>query len=300
MKISTLRGDLLLILTALIWGSTFVAQRLAMDSLGPFLFTGARFALGALVIMPLALMGSGKWDLHFWKVGFMLGSMLFLGAAIQQVGLVYTTAGKAGFITGLYVVMVPLFGMWVGQKTSQSIWVGIGLSMVGLYLISVTTDLVLGFGDTIVLGSAVFWAAHVVLVSRYASRLHAVRLAFVQFVICSVFSTLTAFALEPVSLAGLTAGFWPIVYGGVISVGIGYTLQVVAQRDVLASHAAIILSLEAVFAALAGWLFLNEQLSGRELAGCGLMLIGMLIAQLGPLWRQRREKRGLPQGDHPA
>lgn len=300
MRTSTLRADLLLILTAMIWGSAFVAQRVGMESMGPLLFTGARFALGALVILPLALRGGGSWDRNLWKVGGMAGIVLFLGAVLQQIGLVYTTAGKAGFITGLYVVMVPLLGLWVGQKTSGSIWVGIGMSIIGLYLISVTDQMTLNPGDAIVLSSALFWALHVVLIGRYASLLNSVRLALIQFMVCSVLSTLAAFAVEPVSLEILQLGIWPIIYGGVISVGIGYTLQVVAQRDALASHAAIILSLEAVFAALAGWLFLNEQLNGRELTGCALMLSGMLAAQLGPIWKQRSQRRGLPQGDHPA
>lgn len=298
MRSSTLRADLLLMLTALIWGSAFVAQRVGMESMGPLLFTGARFALGALFILPLALRGGGSWNRELWLVGGGAGLVLFVGAVLQQVGLVYTTAGKAGFITGLYVVMVPLLGFWAGQRATGSIWVGVVLSVAGLYLISVTEEMTLAYGDAIVLCSAVFWALHVVLIGRFAGQLNPVRLAIIQFAICSVLSTLAALAVEPVSVAALQDGAWSIVYGGVVSVGIGYTLQVVAQREALASHAAIILSLEAVFAALAGWLFLNEQLDGRELTGCALMLGGMMVAQLGPLWRSR--KHGLPQGDHPA
>lgn len=300
MRSSTLRADLLLLLTALIWGSAFVAQRVGMESMGPLLFTGARFALGALVILPLALRGGGSWDPRLWRVGIGAGVVLFFGAVLQQTGLVYTTAGKAGFITGLYVVMVPLLGFWAGQRATRAIWVGVALSVIGLYLISVTAEMTLDPGDAIVLSSALFWALHVVLIGRYAGMLNAVRLALIQFTICSVLSMLAAFAVEPVSVEILQLGIWPILYGGLISVGIGYTLQVVAQRDALASHAAIILSLEAVFAALAGWLFLDEQLTGRELTGCGMMLAGMLAAQLGPIWKQRRKAHGLPQGDHPA
>ena len=154
MQRSSLRADLLLVLTALIWGSTFVAQRLGMDSMGPFLYTGARFALGAMVILPLALRGSGAWDKRLWAVGAVAGAVLFLGAAIQQIGLIYTTAGKAGFITGLYVVMVPLLGLFIGQKTTGSIWIGIGLSVVGLYFISFSKAVALNTGDAIVLGAA--------------------------------------------------------------------------------------------------------------------------------------------------
>jgi len=300
MQGSRLRADLLLVLTALIWGSAFVAQRLGMDSMGPFLYTGARFALGALVILPLALRGSGQWDRHLWKVGAIAGVVLFLGAAIQQIGLIYTTAGKAGFITGLYVVMVPLLGLVIGQKTNPAIWLGIALSVVGLYFISFSAAVSINVGDSIVLGSALFWAIHVVLVSKYAGALNPVRLAFIQFLFCSLFSFVAAGLFEPVALSMLSEGLYPILYGGLVSVGIGYTLQVVAQRNALASHAAIILSLEAVFAALAGWLFLNEQLNSQELFGCLLMLVGMMVAQLGPVWRQRHVVTGLPQGDHPA
>jgi len=299
MRTSTLKADLLLLLTALIWGSAFVAQRAGMEVMGPLLFTAARFALGALVLLPLVLLREGLPDRATLRAGAVLGAVLFAGAALQQAGLVETTAGKAGFITGLYVVMVPLLGLALGQRAGTSIWVGAGLAVAGLWLVSVTGPLTLAPGDGAVLAGALFWALHVVLVGRFAARLPPLALALVQFVACAVLALAAAVALEPVAPGQLIEGGWALLYAGVLSVGLGFTFQVVAQRDALASHAAILLSLEAVFAALAGWLFLDEQLSSRQLLGCGLMLAGMLLAQLGPL-AGRRPVTGLPQGDHPA
>ncbi len=302
MKSSTLKADLLLLLTALIWGSAFVAQRVGMESMGPMLFTGARFALGALVILPLALRGDkARWrESALWVGGVCAGLVLCAGALLQQTGLVVTTAGKAGFITGLYVVLVPIFGLFLRQKVSGAIWLGVGLAVIGLYLLSVTEDLRLVPGDAIVLAGTVFWALHVILLGQFAHRVATLRLALIQFVVCSLCSLTAAVVMEPISIGALIDGAGPILYGGILSVGIGYTLQVTAQRDALASHAAIILSLEAVFAAVVGWLFLNEHMNTRSLVGCALMLSGMLIAQLVPMRGRLKQKRGLPQGDHPA
>ena len=300
MRTSSLKADLLLLLTALIWGSAFVAQRTGMEAMGPLLFTAARFALGALVLLPLVLLREGLPDRATLRAGAVLGAVLFAGAALQQAGLVETTAGKAGFITGLYVVMVPLLGLALGQRAGVAIWVGAGLAVAGLWLVSVTGPLRLAPGDGTVLAGALFWALHVVLVGRFAARLPPLALALVQFVACAVLALAAAVALEPVAPHQLVDGGWALLYAGVLSVGLGFTFQVVAQRDALASHAAILLSLEAVFAALAGWLFLDEVLTARQLYGCGLMLAGMLLAQLAPLAGRRRPVTGLPQGDHPA
>ncbi len=299
MSPSTLRADVLLLLTALIWGSAFVAQRIGMESMGPMLFNGLRFALGALVIIPFAIgqrrrAPPERLDRRrlFWG-GALAGAILFVGAALQQVGLVYTTAGKAGFISGLYVVIVPLLSLMVSQRPGRGTWIGVGLATTGLYLLSVTRDLSMEWGDLVVLFSAVFWALHVLVLGWLVTRSDAIHLALLQFLICAGLSLLAAWVSEPISLDSTMAGLIPLLYGGVLSVGVGYTLQVVAQRDAVASHAAIILSLEAVFAALAGWLVLNEQLSVRELIGCTLMLCGMLFSQIGPIRGRLAARRTL-------
>lgn len=285
-----IKSDGLLLLTAVIWGFAFVAQRIGMDFVGPFTFNGVRFALGTIVLLPfIALKGRLNGEKtavspacgrdYLWGGG-LAGGALFLGASLQQVGLVHTTAGKAGFITGLYVVIVPLLGLLWGQKTNSGTWLGALVAAVGLYLLSVTEQLRISFGDLLVLIGAFMWAAHVLIISRFSPRVDAARLAAIQFFVCAVCSLITALFVETISLAGIADAALPIFYGGALSVGIAYTLQVVAQKRAHPAHAAILLSLEAVFAAIGGWLILGEVLSARSLFGCSLMLSGMLLSQL--------------------
>ena len=285
----TLKAEMLLLLAAIIWGFAFVAQRVGMDHVGPFTYNGVRFMLGALSLLPLLWLGRrsaapispGGWR-PILGGGLLAGLILFAGASLQQVGIVYTTAGKAGFITGLYVVIVPLLGLLWGHRTPWSTWIGAALALAGLYLLTLTDDLTLAEGDGLVLIGALFWAAHVLVIGWLSGRhIEPVLLACLQFVVCAVLSLATAAATETVTLAGLWGGAMPILYGGLLSVGVAYTLQVVAQRDAPPAHAAIILSLETVFAALGGWLLLNEILSGRGLIGCTLMFAGMLLSQQG-------------------
>jgi drug/metabolite transporter (DMT)-like permease len=285
----TLKAEALLLLAAVIWGFAFVAQRVGMDHVGPFTYNGVRFILGALSLLPLLWLGRrsaapiapGGWR-PILGGGLLAGLLLFAGASLQQVGIVYTTAGKAGFITGLYVVIVPVFGLFWGHRTPWSTWAGAALAVAGLYLLTLTDDLTLAEGDGLVLLGALFWAGHVLVIGWLSGRhIEPVLLACLQFVVCAVLSLAVAAVTEPITLAGLWGGVMPILYGGLLSVGVAYTLQVVAQRDAPPAHAAIILSLETVFAALGGWLLLNEILSGRGLVGCVLMFAGMLLSQLG-------------------
>ncbi len=289
----TAQADLLLLLVALIWGFGFVAQRAGMEHIGPYTFNGIRFLLGGLCLVPLALRrGQGtaiprQQQMPLAKAGLMAGALLFVAATLQQVGLQYTTAGKAGFITGLYVVLVPMIGLCFRQRTNAGTWIGAVLAAIGLYLLSVTEDFRIEFGDLLELIGALFWAGHVLILSYLSPRTSPVRLALVQFVVCGALSLLTGLVLEPISLQGIRDAAIPILYGGVCSVGAGYTLQVVVQRKAHPSHAAILLSLESPFAALGGWLLLEEILSGRALLGCALMLAGMLLSQLWPMMTSR-------------
>lgn len=284
----TWKAELLLLLAAVIWGFAFVAQRVGMDHVGPFTYNGVRFLLGALSLLPLlwfgrrsiGAVGAGGWRPTVGG-GLLAGLILFAGASLQQIGIVHTTAGKAGFITGLYVVIVPTLGLLWGQRTPWSTWGGAALAVTGLHLLTLTDDLTLTKGDGLVLIGAFFWAGHVLVIGWLSGRyVEPVLLACLQFLVCGALSLLAAAATESVTLAGLQGGAWPILYGGLLSVGVAYTLQVVAQRDAPPAHAAIILSLETVFAALGGWLLLNELLSGRGLIGCVLMFGGMLLSQL--------------------
>jgi drug/metabolite transporter (DMT)-like permease len=297
MQLQTLKSDLLLLLTATIWGFAFVAQRVGMEFVGPFTFNGIRFALGSLVLIPFILRNKNRThskattasisNRTFMLGGALLGLALFAGASFQQVGLIYTTAGNAGFITGLYVVIVPIMGLCFGQKSNTGTWMGALLAAVGLYLLSVTGAFTIAFGDLLELIGAFFWAGHVLLIGWLSPKTDSLKLAFFQFVSCSILSLITAAVFETITMDGLRQAAVPIFYGGALSVGIAYTLQVVAQKKAHPAHAAILLSLEAVFAALGGWIMLDEVLSTRGLVGCILMLAGMMISQLWTLMNRR-------------
>lgn len=275
-------ADLALCFVALAWGSAFVAQRTAAAQVGAFTFNAARFALGGLIILPLVL-GRRRRTLTRIdrRAGALLGLLLFAGAALQQIGVGGTTAGKAGFITGLYIVIVPLLlaAIW-RERLPWSNWLGAGLASVGLFLLSVQSEFKLSPGDGWVLASAFGWALHVIALGRLAPGRDPLQLALVQYAVCALLSAGAALAFEREVLAGAARAWREIAYTGCVSIGLGYTLQIAAQRYTPPAHAAIIISLETVFAALAGWILLGETLSTQQMAGCGLMLAGMGLAQL--------------------
>lgn len=291
MKIQTLKADALLLLTSAIWGFAFVAQRIGMDYVGPFTFNGVRFALGSLVLLPLILRNGIRKNTSSIRAssagtktmifgGGLLGVTVFAAASLQQVGLVYTTAGNAGFITGLYVVIVPILGFFWGQRPNAGIWSGALLATVGLYFLSVTDKLTISFGDMLELIGAFIWAVQILIVGWLSPKINPLKLAFAEFSACSFLSLVTAVIFEEIVLSALFQAAIPILYGGVLSVGVAYTLQVVAQQNAHPAHAAILFSLESVFAAFGGWLILDEVISHRGLIGCSLMLSGMLLSQL--------------------
>jgi drug/metabolite transporter (DMT)-like permease len=214
--------------------------------------------------------------------GAIAGAILFVGASLQQTGIVYTTAGKAGFITGLYVIIVPVLGLFLKRRPGYRTWLGAGVAVTGLYLLSVAGRLTISRGDVLVLISAFAWAAHVIVIGRLSPRMDNIALACLQFATCSVLSLAGALVTEVLALEALVRALVPILYAGLLSTGVAYTLQVVAQRRVPAPDAAIIMSLEAVFAGVGGWLILSETLPFRGLVGCGLMLAGMLLSQTDP------------------
>jgi len=292
MQTRVLKANLFLLVTAMIWGTGFVAQRSGMEYVGPMIFNAVRFAIGAVSLLPLVILsarrGTVQPDAPSTGKGFALrgamlaGTILFLGVAFQQVGLVHTTAAKGGFITGLYVVFVPFLSLLIGQRPGLGGVIGALVAAGGLYLLSVTEDLTLAPGDALVLVSAVFWAVHVLTLGWLSPRMDGIRLACGQFAFCSILHFIAAFATEDITWASLMAGWFPMVYGGIMPVGVAFTLQVVAQKDAPPTHAAVILSLEAVFAAIGGWLLLDETMTGRAMVGSALMLAGMLVAQLWP------------------
>jgi drug/metabolite transporter (DMT)-like permease len=287
---SSLKSDLMLVITAVIWGFAFTAQRMGMDHIGPFTYSAVRFALGAAMLLPLAIFSvrrriftppevPGGMKVYLWGGG-LAGVALYGGISFQQTGLVYTSAGNAGFITGLYVVIVPIIGLIWRQSSTAGSWLGAILAAAGLYLLSVTEDFGIGRGDLLVLCGAVIWALHVHIIARIAPRADPLMLAVIQFAICTLLSWASALIFETILWDGIVRAALPILYGGVMSVGVAYTLQVVAQRHAHPAHAAIILSLEVVFAAVGGWWILDEHFTSRALLGCGLMLAGMLLSQL--------------------
>lgn len=297
MKEGTLKADFLLVMTAMIWGFAFVAQRIGMDYVGPFTFNALRFALGSLSLLPVIWLlqkkqttriprGKPHKSVQIW--GIMAGTVLFAGASFQQAGMVYTTAGKAGFITGLYVVIVPLLGLFWKQRPKLSTWLGAILAAIGLYFLSITSEFSISIGDLLVLISAFFWSSHVLLIGWLAPQTDSLKLAATQFAVCSVFSLITALLIETINFASIWQATIPILYGGLCSVGIAYTLQIIAQRDAHPAHSAIIMSLEGLFAAIGGWLVLGEVLSMRALLGCTLMLAGMFFSQISGIFGEKR------------
>lgn len=290
MQHSKLKSDLTLLLAAIIWGFAFVAQRVGMEYIGPFTYTAVRFALGTLVLVPflifrkhkpfkgMNLSPAGRKRLILLQI--ILGLLIFGGVSFQQYGLQFTTAGNAGFITGLYVVFVPIVGLFLGQKNHWIIWGGVALAAAGLYFLSVKENFTVNTGDSFVFICALFWTAHVLIVGYIAPKTDPIRTAMIQFFICSVLSFIVAIIWEEIQLKSILSASIPILYGGVMSVGVAYTLQVVAQQKAHPAYASIILSLETVFAVIGGWLILQEPLTSRILLGCALMLAGMVVVQL--------------------
>ena len=288
MKNQTCKSNILLLFAAIIWGFAFVAQRVGMEYVGPFTFNGVRFAIGSLSLIPLMIyFNNTKYrkskSLNLKNVyiaGFLAGLLLFLGSSFQQVGLIGTTAGKAGFITGLYIVIVPICGIFLKQYISINSWIGAIIAVLGLYLLCVTGIFTVSFSDLLELVSAFFFAFHILLIDYYSQKVDALKLAFLQFLICSALSMGTAILFEKINFNEILQAIIPILYGGIGSVGIAYTLQIFGQKNAQPSHAAIILSMEAVFASIGGILILNEYLGIKGFLGYTLMLAGMLISQV--------------------
>jgi len=290
-KNKVIRADLIMLLAAAIWGFAFVAQREGMETMGPFLFNAARFFIGSAVLFPLVWYLSKKNKTPTNKetstkklliAGTIAGLFLFLASSFQQVGIQYTTAGKAGFITGLYIFFVPLIGIFFGQRTGSGTWLGAFIAVIGLYLLSINDDFSIARGDLLQLICAIFFAAHILVVGYVAKRMDPLKLSLIQYVVSGVLSFFIAIAIEVITWQMIVDTAIPLLYAGVMSIGVGYTLQVVAQQHAKSSHAAIILGLEGAFAVLGGWLILDENLSTRGLIGCGLMLSGMFLSQLLP------------------
>ena len=287
MKNKQLISSLFLSLAAIIWGFAFVAQKVGMEFIGPFLFNGIRFLMGSLILFPFVIYINNKQNKSIksntkssFLYGIVLGIVLFLASSAQQIGMVSTTAGNAGFITGLYVIFVPIFGVLLKQLVPKIIWPAAALAIAGLYLLSVKDGFSMSMGDIWVSISAILWAVHVLMVGHLSKHIDPVFLALQQFLVCGILSLITAFSFEVIDLNLIMLAWGPLLYGGVLSVGVAFTLQVVGQEHAHPASASLLLSSESLFAAIGGWLILNEQMSLRALLGCSFILTGIILVQV--------------------
>lgn len=298
-----LKGNLLLLTTATIWGSAFVAQRVGMDFVGPLTFNWTRFAMSALILIPVIHFMNRSAAVKRLENGeeqretapeerkqqkkqlilasAVCGCVLFCASIFQQVGLVSTSAGKTGFITALYIVLVPVFSVVLKHRPGLKCWIGVVLGTIGLYFLCITSSFTIAPGDLIVLIGAGFWAAHILVIDYFAPKVSdPVKLSMYQFVVVAGISLVGSLALEEISISAIIDCAIPILYAGVLSGGVGFTFQILGQRYTNPTVASLILSLESVFAAVFGFLLLREIMSPREIAGCILMFVAIIVSQL--------------------
>ncbi len=295
MKNKSLRANLLLLLTAVIWGSAFVAQSAGMEYVGPFTFIGIRTMLGGIVLLPvIAIMDRrAKHALpaetpnvpayrKSWLVGgICCGVVLFAASSLQQFGILYTSVGKAGFITAMYIVMVPLLGLLFKKKVRLIVWLAVAIAAFGMYLLCINSGLEgVNRGDVLMLLCAVCFSCHILTVDHFSPYVDCVRMSCVQFIVCGALALIAMAVYETPRIGNILEAWLSIVYAGVLSAGIGYTLQIIAQKDTAPAVASLLMSLESVFAVLAGWVLLGQTLTLREIAGCALMFVAIVLAQL--------------------
>ena len=291
-----MRSNILLLLTALIWGSAFVAQSVGMAYVGAFTFNMCRFLVGGLVLTPAACVtvrrarrGAGPAAniraVHSYvtdgvKGGLACGAVLFVAGSFQQVGISMTTVGKSGFITALYIVLVPVCGIFLKKRIPKLVWLGVALATAGMYLLCVTESFTVNRGDICLFCCALSFTAHILVIDRVSPRSGGILISCVQFLTAGLLSSVLAFLFEEPQIPAILAAASPILYAGVLSCGVAYTLQVIAQKDTDPTVASLLMSLESVFSLLAGWLILHQRLSARELFGCILVFAAVILAQL--------------------
>lgn len=300
---------ILLLLAALIWGVAFVAQSVGMDYMGPFTFNGARFLMGSAVLVPVILFrrkkadpaggGQARTDRSEAKEnagkaalmgGVCCGLALCPAALFQQFGILYTTVGKAGFITTLYIILVPLAGIFMKKTPSSRIWTGAALAAFGFYLLCIKEGFSLSRGDALVFIGSVLFTVHILVIDHFSPKADGVELSCIQFLTAGVISSVLAFVFEKPELSALAEGIIPLAYAGILSSGVAYTLQVIGQRDTDPAVASLLLSMESVFSVLAGWMLLGQALSARELMGCALVFGAVILVQL-PTGKRRLDKK---------
>lgn len=297
MTLGKYKGDLALLLAALIWGTSFISQKLGMNYVEPLTFTASRFLLGGFVLIPVILFfqQKNKKDQMLQQSepqrksykgkdlligGSLCGASIFLGASAQQIGIVSTTAGKAAFITALYIVIVPLLGLFLKHKVTRATWFGVVLAVIGLYLLTIREGFSIQRGDAIVLIGTIFWALQIIIIDHYVDKTDGLKLSCVQFFTAGLLSAVAAFLFETPVLADIIACGGLILYMGFFAVGLAYSLQIIGQKQTKPAVAAIIMSLESVFAVIFGAIFLQESMTAKELSGCVLMFAAFVVTQL--------------------
>jgi len=297
------RNAIMLLTAALIWGIAFVAQSVGMDYMGPFTFNGLRSLIGGVVLLPCIAIFGGREKSNTNDTdqasgttrdlvtgGLLCGVILFLATSLQQIGIQYTSVGKCGFITAFYIVMVPVFGIFLGKKTGWRVWLAVLIALAGLYFLCITEKFTIGRGDTLVFLCAILFALHILVIDHFSPKVDGVKLSCIQFFTCGVLSLPFMFLTETPTWGAVFDGIVPLLYAGVLSCGVAYTLQIVGQKNMNPAIASLLLSLESCFSVLGGWLLLGQQLSGREALGCVLMFAAIILAQL-PV-RSRKEIAG--------
>lgn len=289
MKKTALRSSFLLFLAAFIWGVAFVAQSVGMDYMGPFTFNGARFLMGSMVLLPLVIYrrkGKSKEPRKFGSRrdtltgGVCCGLALCSAALFQQFGIVYTTVGKAGFITTLYIIIVPIMGIFLKKRVPGKVWIAAVLAAAGMYLLCMSESLRLGRGDTYVFICAILFSIHILVIDHFSPKADGVEISCLQFLTAGIIGSVLALIFERPTLSNFVGGIIPLAYAGIMSSGVAYTLQVIGQKDLDPTVASLILSLESVVSMLAGWVILKQALSPRELFGCVLVFAAVILAQL--------------------
>lgn len=291
-----LKNNLLLILTALIWGCAFVAQSVGVDYVGPFTFNAVRSMLGGLALIPVILV-RGKMEKKekmeeksetekkqerktLITGGICCGFFLAVASSLQQMGIMYTTAGKAGFITALYILIVPLLGLVIGKKVGVKIWIGVALAVAGMYCLCITEGFTIAKGDILVMLCAVVFSFHILVIDYFSPKVDGVKMSCIQFWVCGILCAIPMFLTETPQISQILAAWLPIAYAGILSCGVAYTLQIIAQKNVDPTVASLLLSLESVFAVIAGAVILHESMSLKEMAGCVLVFAAIILAQL--------------------
>mgnify|MGYP001106701082 FL=1 len=296
------KNAILLILTAFIWGTAFVAQSVGMDYLGPFTFNGVRSLIGGAALLPCiwflgvlngkdtagkdadgkpdekASVPSGRKELVLG--GIACGVLLFGASSLQQLWIQYTTAGKAGFITACYIVIVPVLGVFLGKRIGWKVWLAVATALVGLYFLCITEKFTIGKGDVLIFVCAIVFSLHILVIDYFSPKVDGVKMSCIQFFVCGIVSLPFMFVLETPKVGAMLEGWMPLLYAGVLSCGVAYTLQIIGQKNVHPAIASLILSLESCFSVLAGWIVLGERLSAKESIGCVLMFAAIILAQL--------------------